>query len=174
MVVHKLLICEIMSWQELINHFRISWLWSCEITYHALSTFLHDYKAWQGLNNRYSIDRFHVTSSPSRLRRKTRHAGVRDKSFYGDLHKMSDILIMLLIYVELDKIQLLHKLIKTAIYIYIYIFTFVFFFKLIFHILLITYIPPTVIMVLYETKVLLVTFICFCPTDEQILFSCLW
>ena len=54
-----------------------------------------------------------MTSSPSRLRRKTensRHAGVRNKKFYGDLHKMSAILVMLLICVELDKIQLLHKL----------------------------------------------------------------
>ena len=56
------------------------------------------------------IVRFHVT----RLRRKTensRHVGVqRDRSFYGDLHEMSDILIMLLICVESDKIPLLHKL----------------------------------------------------------------
>ena len=55
-----------------------------------------------------------MTSSPSRLRRKTensRHVGVqRDRSFYGDLHEMSDILIMLLKCVELDKIPLLHKL----------------------------------------------------------------
>ena len=34
----------------------------------------------------------------------------RDRSFYGDLHEMSDILIMLLICVESDKIPLLHKL----------------------------------------------------------------
>ena len=55
-----------------------------------------------------------MTSLPSRLRRKTeksRHVGVqRDWSFYGDLHEMSDILIMLLICVESDKIPLLHKL----------------------------------------------------------------
>ena len=55
-----------------------------------------------------------MTSSSSRLRRKTgnsHHVGVqRDRSFYGDLHEMSDILIMLLICVELDKIPLLHKL----------------------------------------------------------------
>ena len=60
------------------------------------------------------IERFHVTSLPSRLRRKTensRHFGVqRDRSFFGDLHEMSDILIMLLICVESDKIPLLHKL----------------------------------------------------------------
>ena len=60
------------------------------------------------------IERFHVTSSPSRLRRKTensRHVGVqRDRSFHGDLDKMSDILIMLLICVESDKIPLLLKL----------------------------------------------------------------
>ena len=60
------------------------------------------------------IERLHVTSSPSRLRRKTensRHFGAqRDRSFYGDLHEMSDILIMLLICVESDKIPLLHKL----------------------------------------------------------------
>ena len=61
-----------------------------------------------------SIERLHVTSSLSRLRRKTensRHFGAqRDRSFYGDLHEMSDILIMLLICVESDKIPLLHKL----------------------------------------------------------------
>ena len=56
-----------------------------------------------------------MTSLPLRLRRKTEnnhHVGVRDESFYGDLHEMSDIhvLIMLLICVELDKIPLLHKL----------------------------------------------------------------
>ena len=55
-----------------------------------------------------------MTSSPSRLRRKTensRHVGVqRDRSFYGDLHEMSDILIMLLICVESDKRPPLHKL----------------------------------------------------------------
>ena len=47
------------------------------------------------------------------LRRKTensRHAGVRDRSFYGDLHEMSDIPIMLLLCVESDKMPLLHKL----------------------------------------------------------------
>ena len=57
---------------------------------------------------------FHVTSLPLRLQRKTensRHVGVqRDRSFYGNLHEMSDILIMLLICVESDKIPLLHKL----------------------------------------------------------------
>ena len=48
----------------------------------------------------------YVTSSPY-----SRHVGVqRDRSSYGDLHEMSDILIMLLICVELDKISLLHKL----------------------------------------------------------------
>ena len=56
-----------------------------------------------------------MVPSPSRLRRKTEnscHVGIQqDRSFYGDqLHKMSDILIMLLICVELDKIPLLHKL----------------------------------------------------------------
>ena len=53
-----------------------------------------------------------MTSLPLRLRRKNgHHVGVqRDRSFYGDLHEMSDILIMLLICVELDKIPLLHKL----------------------------------------------------------------
>ena len=55
-----------------------------------------------------------MTSIPSKLRRKTensRHVGVqRDRGFYGDLHKMSGILIMLLICVESDKIPLLHKL----------------------------------------------------------------
>ena len=61
-----------------------------------------------------SIERLHVTSSPSRLRRKTensRHFGAqRDRSFYGDLHEMSDILTILLTCVESDKIPLLHKL----------------------------------------------------------------
>ena len=51
--------------------------------------------------------------SPLRLRRKTensRHVGVqRDRSFYGDLHEMSDILIMLLMCIESDKIPSLHK-----------------------------------------------------------------
>ena len=59
------------------------------------------------------IERLHVTSLRSRLRRKSensRHFGARDRSFYGDLHEMSDILIMLLICVGLDKIPLLHKL----------------------------------------------------------------
>ena len=41
------------------------------------------------------------------------HVGVQeDRSFYGDLHEMSDILITLLIRVESDKIPLLHKLKK--------------------------------------------------------------
>ena len=35
------------------------------------------------------------------------HVGVRDRNIYGNLHEMSDILIMLL---ESDKIPLLHKL----------------------------------------------------------------
>ena len=60
-----------------------------------------------------AIERLHVTSLRSRLRRKSensRHFGAqRDRSFYGDLHEMSDILIMLLICVESDKIPLLHK-----------------------------------------------------------------
>ena len=55
-----------------------------------------------------------MTLSPLRLRRKTensRHVGVQeDGGFYGDLHKMSDLLIMLLICVESDKIPLLRKL----------------------------------------------------------------
>ena len=50
---------------------------------------------------RMLIECFHVTSSPSRLQRKTensRHVGVqRDKSFYGNLHETSDILTMLVI-----------------------------------------------------------------------------
>ena len=54
------------------------------------------------------------TSSPLRLRRKTentRHVGVQhDRSFYGDLHERSDILIMLLVRVGSDKIPLLQKL----------------------------------------------------------------
>ena len=57
-----------------------------------------------------SIERLHMT----RLGRKTensRHFGVQqDRSFYGDFHEMSDILIMLLICVGSDKIPLLHKL----------------------------------------------------------------
>ena len=58
------------------------------------------------------IECFHVTSSPWKTE-NSRHVGVqRDRSFYGDLHEMSDILIMLLICVELDKMSLLHKLIK--------------------------------------------------------------
>ena len=61
-----------------------------------------------------AIERFHVMSSPSRLRRKTEnscHVGVQeDRSFYGDLYEMNDILIMLLICVESDKIPSLHKL----------------------------------------------------------------
>ena len=60
------------------------------------------------------IEHFHVMSSPSRLQRKTEnscHVGVqRDRSFYGYLHEMSDILIMLLMCVESDKIPLLCKL----------------------------------------------------------------
>ena len=57
-----------------------------------------------------------MTSSPLRLRSKVDsrcHVGVqRDRSLYSDLHEMSDILIMLLLCVELDKIPLLHKLKK--------------------------------------------------------------
>ena len=56
-----------------------------------------------------------MTSLPSRLQKKTEnswHVGVQDRSFYGDLHEMSDILIMLLMCVESDKIPLLHKLYK--------------------------------------------------------------
>ena len=61
-----------------------------------------------------SIEGFHVTLSSSRLWRKTessRHVGVqRDRSFCSDFYEMNDILIMLLISVESDKISLLHKL----------------------------------------------------------------
>ena len=50
----------------------------------------------------------------TRLGRKTensRHFGVQqDRSFYGDFHEMSHILIILLICVESDKIPLLDKL----------------------------------------------------------------
>ena len=59
---------------------------------------------------------FHVTSSLSRLRRKTennRQVGVATTRwwFYGHLHEMSDILIVLLVIcVESDKIPLLYKL----------------------------------------------------------------
>ena len=71
------------------------------------------YRIWSGYAY-HPIERFHVTSSPSRLQRRTennRHVGVqRDRSFYGNLHEMSDILIILLICVESDKIPLLHKL----------------------------------------------------------------
>ena len=43
----------------------------------------------------------------------SRHVGVqRDRSFYGNLHEMSDILIMVLICVESDKIPLLKQLYK--------------------------------------------------------------
>ena len=58
-----------------------------------------------------TIERLHVTSLPSRLRRKTeKFLSQRDRSFYGNLRETSDILIMLLICVESDKIPLLHKL----------------------------------------------------------------
>ena len=57
-----------------------------------------------------------MMSPPLRLRRKTensRHVGVQqDRSFYGDLHKMSDILIMFLVCIESDRIPSLHKLKK--------------------------------------------------------------
>ena len=57
-----------------------------------------------GMRLDYCIECFHVISSPSRLRRKkenSRHVGVQlDRSFYGDLHKRSDILIVVLICVE--------------------------------------------------------------------------
>ena len=70
-----------------------------------------------------------MTSSPSRLQRKTensRHADVQqDKSFHGDFHKMNDILIMLLMCVELAKILLLHKL-NSYIILYKYLPVFVF------------------------------------------------
>ena len=43
--------------------------------------------------------------------KNSHHVGVQDRrSFYGDLHKRSDILTILLICVESDKIPLLHKL----------------------------------------------------------------
>ena len=54
-----------------------------------------------------------MTSPPSRLQRKmenSHHVGVQDRSFYGNLHEMNDILIMILICIDLDKIPLLHKL----------------------------------------------------------------
>ena len=48
-------------------------------------------------HNRGVIERLHVMSSPSRLRRKTgnsRHVGVQqDRSFYGNLNEISDILM---------------------------------------------------------------------------------
>ena len=60
------------------------------------------------------IEHFHVMLLPSRLWRETensRHVCVQwDRSFYGDLHEMSDILMILLICVESDKIPLLRKL----------------------------------------------------------------
>ena len=82
-----------------------------------------------------SIECFHVTSSPSRLQRKTensRHVGVQqDRSFYGDLHNMSDI--MLLKCDKSDKTPLVRKL-NSYINAYLCVF-----FKSIWHILLITY-----------------------------------
>ena len=49
-----------------------------------------------------------ITFEITKENRKHRHFGVqRDRSFYGDLHEMSDILLMC---VESDKIPLLHKL----------------------------------------------------------------
>ena len=60
-----------------------------------------------------TIERVHVTSSPSRLRRKMKnshHVGVeRDRSFYDDLHERSDILIILLICGQNNKLKQLHK-----------------------------------------------------------------
>ena len=57
-----------------------------------------------GCTSQDRIEHFHMTSSPSRLGRKTensRHVDVqRDRNFYSKLHKMSDILIMHLICVE--------------------------------------------------------------------------
>ena len=57
-----------------------------------------------------------MTSSPLRLRRKTdnsRHVGVqRDRSFYGDLHELSDILIMLLMCIESASLHKFKKLYK--------------------------------------------------------------
>ena len=57
---------------------------------------------------RAAIEHFHVTSSPLRLRRKTEnshHVGVQqDRSFYGDLHEMCDIPIMLLIRESVDSV----------------------------------------------------------------------
>ena len=62
------------------------------------------------------VERFHVMSSPLRLRTEMEnscHVGVQqDRSFYGNLHEMSDILIMLLVCIESDKIPSLHKLKK--------------------------------------------------------------
>ena len=66
-----------------------------------------------------AIECFHVMSSPLRLRMKMEnscHVGIQqNRSFYGDLHEMSDILMMLLIRVESDKIPLLHNFKKKAI-----------------------------------------------------------
>ena len=57
-----------------------------------------------GMRLGYCIECFHMMSLPSRLRRKkenSHHVGVqRDRSFYGDLHKRSDILLVILICVE--------------------------------------------------------------------------
>ena len=45
------------------------------------------------------------------MKENSHHVGVQqDRSFYGDLHEMSDMLIALLICVESDKIPLLRKL----------------------------------------------------------------
>ena len=69
------------------------------------------------------------------MKENSHHVGVqRDRSFYDDLHEMSDILIMLLIGVESDKIPLLHKL--KQLYKCLSVF---FFFESISHTLLMTY-----------------------------------
>ena len=82
-------------------------MWAC-VQRRVIWTVKHHEDVW------LLIESFNVTSSPLRLQRKMKnshHVGVQDRrSFCGDLHERSDILTILLIRVESDKIPLLHKL----------------------------------------------------------------
>ena len=61
------------------------------------------------VNRAFSCDV--ITFQKIKKTENSRHVGVqRDRSFYANLHEMSDILLMLLLCVESDKIPLLHKL----------------------------------------------------------------
>ena len=113
---------EIGSGDETSTQLRFSWTctWSCDIHYDVIRLAFHKGVLCSILPtcvcnfSSNCVKHFHVTSfitfEITKENGKQPVGVQRDRRFYADLHKMSDILIMLLICVKSDKIPLLHKL----------------------------------------------------------------